>query len=880
MLRRWLVRFGGLVGKRRREAEMAQELESLLEMHVADNLRSGMAAGQARREALVRLGGVEAVKEAYRAQATVPWLEHLLLDVRFAMRQFRRSPVFAGTAVAVLALGMCAAVAIFAFVDAALIRPLPYPDPPSLAMVTETSQGFRRANLSYLDYQDWKRFNTSLRSLEVFTGGGFLFNSREGVMPVPSASVSGGFFQTLGVRPLLGRTFLPEEERQGGTPVAILSYQIWQQHFGGSDRVLGRAVRLSGESYTVIGVLPADFQFAPLGAAGFWTLTDPKNACLARRSCHNLNGVGRLKPGLSTASALADLTAIAKRLERQYPDSNRDRGASVLPFAEAVNGDFRPILIVLMACAGLLLVIGCVNVAALVLARSEARRHELAMRMALGASRTRLYSQFVAESLVLVLTGSGLGVLTASGAMRILRNLVPADMALRMPFLKELGLNRDVQVFAAVVAALAIALFSLAPVLHCAASRARDGLRGGSRGNSANAWRRLGSRLVVVELAISMVLLVGAGLLGKSLYRLLHVDLGFRPDHLAMIAVAVPDTLPGAAEQEVRMARLMVRQVAGLPGVQSVALTSLAPVTYNGNTEWIRIVGRPYDGKHIEVNERDVSSEFFETIGAKLAEGRCPSDADDLSKPGVVIINRTLAKRYFPGENPVGKQIGDTSLTPKSIRTIIGVVEDIRDGALDSEIWPTEYHPFNQDPGGYFALIARTSQKAEAVLPALGPAIHELFPEVGTRGETTMEALIDNSMTAYLHRSAAWLVGGFAAMALILGVVGLYGVVAYSVSRRTREIGVRIALGAQPGAVYRMVLKEAGLLVAAGIGIGAVCSAGAGAAAEKLLFGVGAWDAPTLVGVGVLLAAAAALACFAPARRAASVNAVEALRSE
>ncbi|PWT86406.1 MAG: ABC transporter permease [Proteobacteria bacterium] len=879
-LRRSLLRFAGLFRRRRVESELAREIESHLEMHVADNLRAGMTHEQARREALLRLGGVETVKEEYRAQSTAPWLEHLVLDLRFAMRQFRKSPSFAVTAVGVLAFATCAATAIFAFVDAALIRPLPYPDPKTLAMVTETGQGFRLANLSYLDYQDWKRFNTSLRSLEVFTGSGFLLHASSGTMPVPGAAVSGGFFQTLGVQPLVGRSFLPDEERAGGPLTVMLSHRIWQQHFGGSRSVVGQAVRLSGEVYTIVGVLPADFQFAPLGAAGIWTLLDTKNSCAARRSCHNLTGIARVQPGISTASALADLSTVAKRLEQQYPDSNRERGASVIPFAQAVTGEFRPVLMVLLACAGLLLAIGLVNVTGLVLARSEARRHELAMRTALGASRTRLYSQFASESLVLAFGGSVVGVAAAHQAMRILKTLIPADMIPGMPFLQALGLNRDVLAFAAAAALLAIALFSAAPALHYAIGRVRNGLREGSRGTSGRAWRRLGSRLVIVELAIAMVLLVGAGLLGKSLYRLLHVELGFRPDRLAMIDVAGPDILPDREEQGVRVARTMLAQIAGLPGVQSVALTTLPPVTYNGNTDWVRIVGKPYDGKHIEVNERDVSTAFFQAIGAKLLAGRYPNDGDDLGKPLVVVINQAFAKQYFPGEDPVGKQIGDTSLTPKSIHTIIGVVEDIRDGALDAEIWPAEYHPFQQDPSSYFVLMARTSQKAEAILPLLGPAIHQVLPDVGTKGETTMEARIDNSMTAYLHRSAAWVVGGFAAMALLLGVVGLYGVIAYSVSQRTREIGVRIALGAKPGAVYRMVLGEAGWLVLAGIGVGAACSIGAGTLAAKLLFGIKAWDAPTLAGVGVLLAAAAAAASFAPARRAASVNPVEALRSE
>jgi predicted permease len=552
----------------------------------------------------------------------------------------------------------------------------------------------------------------------------------------------------------------------------------------------------------------------------------------------------------------------------------------VIPLSAAIAGDFRPILMVLMGGAGLLLLIACVNVASLVLVRSEGRKREMAVRAALGASGTRLLNQFVTEGLVIVLAGSTLGLLIANWGMQVLTKLIPADMMPGMPFLLDLSFNAHVLAYTGALSVLAVVLFAGTPALHLSLSKMRDGLAEGSRGSAGNAWRRLGSRLVVVELATAMVLLVGAGLFGKSLHRLLHVELGLRADHLATISVAAPDIRYQKDKQSIALAREIVRSVESLPGVQSAALTTVLPVSFNGNTDWIRFVGKPYDGKHIEVNERDVSAEFFETIGAKLVRGRYFSDAEDESKPKVVIINQTLARKYFPGEDPIGKQIGDTSLTPKSIKTIIGVIEDIKDGELDSEIWPAEYHPFNQDPSTYFVLIARTSQKPEAVLPALGRAIHRLHSDLGTEGEATMEGRINNSMTAYLHRSSAWLVGGFAVIALFLGVVGLYGVVAYSVSQRTREIGVRMALGAEQVSVYRLILKEAGSLVALGIGLGAIGSVIAATMARKLLFGVSSWDAQTLIVVAAVLGTAAVAASFVPARRAASVNPVEALRTE
>jgi predicted permease len=807
-------------------------------------------------------------------------MEHLMLDLRFTMRQLLKRPVYAMTAVLVLALGIAASTAIFAFVDAALIKPIPYPQPETLVEVAENSAAFPLSNLSYLDFQDWQRDNTVFRSMDAYTGGGFLLSTKTATEPVRAGHVSGGFFRTLDVKPLLGRDFSKTEGLPGGPRVVMLSYATWQQEFGSSRNVLGRRVMLSSEAYTIIGVLPAKFHFAPLGAAEFWTTIDAKNSCEMRRSCHNLYGIGRLRPGVSVQSALGNMSAIAKRLERQYPNSNRGQGATVIPLSEAIAGRFRPILTVFMGGAALLLFIAFVNVASLILVSSEGRRREVAVRSALGASVARVVNQFAAEAIVLAAAASMAGLLLAGWTMQTLKKLIPGDMLSGMPFVLHLGFNLHVMAFTGALTVVAVLLFTAIPALHFWFSKVQDGLAEGSRGSAGKAWRRMGSRLVVAELATAMVLLVGAALFGKSLYRILHVELGIRPDHLATIEVTAPDKNYRKDEQRIGLGREVVRKVEALPGAKSAALTTVLPVSYNGNTDWIRFVGKPYDGKHIEVNERDVSSEFFQTIGAKLVRGRYFSDAEDESKPPVVIINETLANKYFPGEDPIGRQIGDTGLTPKSIKTIIGVVANIREGSLDSEIWPAEYHPFNQDPSTDFLVLARTLQNPEAVLPALGPAVEQLHRDLGVSNQATMESLINNSMTAYLHRSSAWLVGGFAGTALLLGIVGLYGVTAYSVSQRTREIGVRMALGAERGAVYRLILQEAGWLVTLGIGFGTVGSVTGAIFARKLLFGVSSWDLQSLVMVAGLLGLAAMAATFVPARRAASVNPVEALRTE
>lgn len=880
-LRVWANRLAGLFGKERREQELSAEIESHLAMHISDNLRAGMSPDEARRQARLQLGGVESLKEVYRERSTAPIVEHLLLDVRFTIRQLWKRPGFALTAVLVLALGMGATIANFAFVDVALIKPLPYKEPLKLLSVTESTPQFPRGNLSYLDYLDWKRMNDVFQSLDIFNQTGFLLEQSSGAEPTRGARVSAGFFETLGVAPEVGRFFSHGEELAGGPRAVVLSYQTWQKRFGANRDIAGHLLNLSGVGYTVIGVLPANFRFAPVGTAEFWVPVRPSDSgCEQRRSCHNLYGVARLKEGVSIHSAAANMTAIARQLERQYPDSNRGQGASVIQLSEAIAGSFRPILLVLMGGAVLLLIISLVNVASLLLVRSEGRRREVGVRRAMGASNGRLVTQFLMESLLLVAAATGFGLLFGHWAMQGMKKLVPADMIAGMPFLSDLGFSWRVLICAASLSIASALLLATTPVFHLLFSKMQADLSEGSRGSAGQAWRRLGSRLVMVELATAMVLLVGAGLFGKSLYLLLRVELGFQPDHLATLAVAAPDPRYGKNGQNVALAREIVQTIHSIPGIQSAALTTILPVGFNGNTDWIRFVGKPYDGKHIEVNERDVSAEYFRTIGATLVRGRYFNDGEDDSKRKVVIINQALATKYFAGEDPIGRQIGDISLSPKSLKTIIGVVEDIRDGALDSEIWPAEYHPFNQDPDTYFEVIARTEQKPDAVLAGMARAIHQLHSDLGVRDEMTMEAHINGSLTAYLHRSSAWLVGSFAALALVLGVVGLYAVVAYSVSQRTREIGVRMALGAQQRSVYRLILKEAGAVTAVGIVVGAAGAVGAATVARKLLFGVSSWDAPTLIEVGAVLLISTLGASFFPARRAASVDPVQALRTE
>ena len=806
-------------------------------------------------------------------------MENLLQDIRYALRQFRKSPGFAVTAILILTLGIGASTGIFGFVDAALIRPLPYKDPSQLVDVAESVAMFPRANLSYLNFLEWRQLNQVFTSLDAYNGYGYLLRTGSGSEPVDAVRVSSGFFRTMGVLPAVGRDFHDGEDQVAAPQTAILSYATWQKRFGGSRDIIGQSVSLSGVMYTVIGVLPQSFQFAPDGNAEFWTTLRGDDPCTKRRSCHNLFAIGRLKDGATVETALANLKTVARQLEVQYPEINHGSSASVGPLSRLFVKDVRPILLALLGGALLLLLIACVNVSSLLLVRSESRQREIAVRGALGASKMRLLRQFTIEGLALAGIGGLLGLATAQFAMQVLTRFISKDMMGGMPYLAGLSMNSHVLGFALAIALAATLLFSITPLFRLSPRKIRDGLSEGGRSHAGTLWRRFGSNLVVVELAVAVVLLVSAGLLGKSLYRLLHVDVGFQPDHLATVGVdLLPVAYPKAPDQQAA-ARRILNRLSTLPGVQSVGLTSVLPVSFNGNTTWIRVVGHPYNGEHNDVNEREVSPDFFTTIRARLMEGRFFT-ASDVGSPQIAIINQTLARKYFPGEDPLGKKIGDIKLSPNSLCEVVGVVEDVRDGSLDSEIWPAIYYPFDQSPDTEFGIVARTTNSEASLLPSMVAAIHEVDPSIGTRNELTMSAKMNQSPSAYLHRSAAWLVGGFACVALLLGVIGLYGVIAYSVGQRTREIGVRMALGAQRGAVYQLIMREAAWLAGMGIGAGLLCAIGAATLIRGLLFGVRSWDAGTLVGVAVILATFALLASYIPARRAAQVDPMVALRCE
>ncbi len=801
-------------------------------------------------------------------------------DVRFGIRQLLKSPGFAATAIFILALGIAASVAFFAFVDAALIKPLPYPDSSRLVDVTGSVDLAPHSAISYPDFVDWKKLNTAFGSLDVYTGHRFNLNTPTGIEVVSGETVSAGFFHTLGVTPVLGRDFYSTEDAPNADNTILLSYAAWQNRFGGNKNVIGQGITLSNVSYIIIGILPESFQFAPAPRIEFWTTLRQAEGCTLRRNCRNLVAVGRLKYGVGIEAAFANLKLIATELEKQYPDSDRGQGVAVQPFSDLIVGKIRPILLMLLGGAGLLLLIASLNVSSLLLVRTEKRKREIAVRSALGASPGRLIRQFITEGLILVAISSIIGFAAASWSVHMLLQLVPSDVAVGMPYLSETRLNAHVIIFAIIVSILAAVLFSVIPVVRLRLRRLQEGLNEGGRGGTGFASRRFGSNLVVLELAVAVMLLVGAGLLGKSLYRLFHLDLGFQPDHLATLEVVVPKMMYRTPEELSAILRKIEAAVSNVPGVQSTAVAMQLPVSFNGNTDTIRVVGRAFDAKHSEVNQRDVSTSYFNTLKVKLLRGRYFSETDNASRPGVVIINQTLSKQYFSGDDPIGRKIGDADLTPESIKEIVGVVDDIKEGSLESEIWPAVYYPENQNPDSHFSLVVRTAQSEQSLLATLSSIVHQIDPNIATRASATMSERINDSPPAYLHRASAVLVGIFAAIALLLGIVGLYGVISYSVSQRTREIAVRMALGAQRAAVYRLILREAALLTTVGIIAGLLGSVISASLVRKLLFGTQTWDLPTLISVIVTLLIAAFLGSYVPARRAAGVNPIQGLRFE
>ena len=869
-----------MLGRGRRRKRLLEEFEEHIALETAENIAAGMAPKEARCAARKKFGNALAAAEDAHEVWEWVWLERMAQDLRYAARQLRRSPGFFATAVVVLALGLFASTAIYAFVDAALVKPLPYREPDRLVGLYERIPVGDRYHLSYRDYFEWKRRNRVFSSLDVYRPEPVTVRGAEGVEEAQSALVSDGFFRTLGVAPVVGRDFLPGEEELSAERVVMLSYGAWQKRFGGDAGMVGQWTTINGDPYRIVGVLPKAFHFTPVGRAEFWLTL--RGRCKDYEGCFPYYGVARLKDGMLLQAAVENLGGISGELAREYPKWNHDRTSTVLPLTQAILGNMRPMLLALLSGAALLCLIGFVNVSSLLLVRTESRRKEIAVREALGASRARLTRQFIIEGFVLAGCGFVTGLALTWLSLGALKELIPAHALESMPYLEEMQWNARIPMFASVVAIIGGVLFAAAPVFHLLLMNMHEGLRESGRSSSGRTWRRSGASLVVVELAITVVLLVSAGLLAKSFYRLLHVDMGISAERLAMVHVL----RLGKSDDDARnraLERRAVARIAVLPGVESVGVAG-EPMVGNGEGflsrfMHFRVAGRSYVGEGNEAISQVTGVGYLETLQARLIAGRFFTATDQSLTKRIALINQTMARQEFGGESPLGKSI-ISQYDPEHPVEIVGVVADLKDGALDSKPTPAVYRPFDQIPSNDFSVTFRTSQDVSAVVAAASRALRRMDADLIVDDEETMADRISNSEAAYLHRLAAWIVGAFAGIALVLGTVGLYGVIAYSVTQRRREIGVRVALGAQRSSVYRMVMQESARLSVAGVSGGLVCSVVATMSLRSLLFGVSRWDGVTLGSVACVLLTASLVASYLPARRAAGVDPMEALREE
>jgi macrolide transport system ATP-binding/permease protein len=879
MLNDLRFRLRALFRSKKMDDEVREELEFHLD-HEADKHRGrGVLPAIAARKARLNLGGLDQTVQQCRDARGTKLVTDLLQDVRFSGRQLRKSPVFTLIAVTVFTLGIAACTAAFALVDAALVKPLPYRHPSRLVSLFERLPIGDRYHLSYFDYHDWKKRNHVFSSLDVYRPDRFTIATPSGDQEVQGALVSAGFFRTLGVPPILGRDFRTGEDGVTAPSTVILSYETWRNRFGANSNILGTTVKLDGDLSLVIGVLPRGFYFPPAGPAGFWKTIH--GFCADLRTCYPYYGIARLKDGVSVQTAATDLTAIARQIAVSFPLSNRDRSANVLPFTDAVLGSIRPTLLTLLTGAAALALIGFMNVTGLLLVRAEGRRREIAVRKALGASRNRLLRQFAVEGLLIAGSGGLLGLTLATLSLKSIASLIPTDFIDSMPYLQGLHGNGHVVAAALVLSLLGGSLFTLAPALQLLSTNMQHDLAAGGRSVTSGSWRRLGAGLVIAELAMTAMLLTSGGLLAKSFYRLLHKDIGISADHLAVLHVLGPGNSTHA--EQIAWEQRIRAQLGTLPGVESVGVSEELAVaggeSYKMQFAHFRVLGKAGPGIGDEAADEGASVGYFESLRAGLVEGRFFRETDDASRSRVAVINQTMATQEFQGEDPIGKFLVD-QYDEKHPLEVIGVVKDIQDGPLDSKPSAAVYSPFKQFPANEFYLTIRTATAASAILPSAVHLLHRIEPELITDGEGTMTARIDTSPSAWLHRSAAWVVACFAGIALLLGTVGLYGVISFSVEQRTREIGIRMALGAQRSSVYALILREAGIVSAIGLAAGLLCSAAAATVLRSMLFAVRPWDIEIVVGVFVTLSVAALFASYIPARRAASVEPTLALRAE
>jgi putative ABC transport system permease protein len=802
-------------------------------------------------------------------------MNSILQDLKYSIRTLAKSPAFTIVAVLTLALGIGANTAIFSVANAVLLRPLPFKNSAQLVVLRETYKSVGNVSVSYPDFLDWRQQTHAFAAMAVINNMGFNLSGVAQPENIGGYAVSPNFLALLGVHPLLGRDFLPSEEKPGTAPVILLSYPLWQSHLGGDPGVIGRSITLDGRSFFIVGILPSTFRFldrtdviVPIGVFAA-DLTD-------RGERGDMDVVGRLSPGVALSQAAVEMSTITARLAEQYPQSNHGFGAHLESFREAFTGDTRLAVLVLFGAVVFVLLIACVNVANVFLVRGAARAREIALRLAFGASRARVVRQMLTESLVLAVLGGALGIILGAWGISGLRYLLPADS------LQTMGVRMDFSVFlfAAAMIVLVTFAFGLIPALQATRPDLHETLKeGGRSATSTSAQHRLRGALAIAETALALVLLVGAGLMLKSLYHLIQVSPGFEPAHVLTMEMDLRTDQYSKDPAILNFWQQVLDHVRVIPGVESAAVGTVVPLTGNHSRSDVTIEGLPIPGpgEFPHPDYHVISSAFTTVMGITLLRGRTFSDSDNETAPDVALVNATMARRFWTNGDPIGKRIlrGHPGQDEKWI-TIVGVVADTKLYGLDNPARLEVYYPYRQRPYSDMNLVVRSAVDPVSLTSAIRAAVAAIDKDQPIFDVHTMQQLVDDSIST--RRLTLVLLGIFSALALILAAIGIYGVMAYTVALRTQEIGIRMALGAQQKDVLRLVLGQGARIAFFGVAIGLAAAAALARLLSSLLFSVSASDPLTFGAVAVLLVAVALLACYIPARRALRVDPIIALR--